>query len=179
MGRGCGRESEETQDYERESLNLSREEAEEIRFVPSALSIPRGPMFWCDNRWSDKALRFWQFASIVVNDVEEPYTVNLCQQCYKERLTTQGLAPLKSWQWKAVVEQKAPRGRFWKNVGKRTSLYKECGSMFLLRERKRKSFERMLRRKNRKGYKANGNKSLFPKNLWNKLQPSGADRTAG
>ena len=56
-GRGCGGseskkksfwvESEETQDYVRESLNLSREEAEEISFVPSALGIPRGPLFWC------------------------------------------------------------------------------------------------------------------------------------
>ena len=38
-------ESEETQDYVRDSLNLSQEDAEEISFVPSALSIPRGPMF--------------------------------------------------------------------------------------------------------------------------------------
>ena len=35
-------ESEETQDYDRESLNLSLEGAEEIGFVLSALSIPRG-----------------------------------------------------------------------------------------------------------------------------------------
>ena len=56
-------ESEETQDYVRESWNLSRDEAEEISFVPSAISIPQKPMFWCDNRCSDKALRFWQFAS--------------------------------------------------------------------------------------------------------------------
>ena len=33
-------ETEETQDYVRDSLNLSQEEAEEISFVPSALSIP-------------------------------------------------------------------------------------------------------------------------------------------
>ena len=77
-------ESEETQDCVRESLNVSGDEAEDISFVPSALSIPRGPMFWCDTRCSDKALRFWQFASVVVVDVEESYTVNLCQQCYKE-----------------------------------------------------------------------------------------------
>ena len=38
--------SEETQDYVRESLNLSVEEAEEMSFVPSAISIPRGPLFW-------------------------------------------------------------------------------------------------------------------------------------
>ena len=43
-------ESEETQDYVRESLKLSLEEAEEISFVPSAISIPRGSMCWCDNR---------------------------------------------------------------------------------------------------------------------------------
>ena len=75
-------------------------------------------MFGCDNRCSDKALRFWQFASIVVDDVKESHTVNLCEQCYNERLTAQGLAPLKSWQWKAVVEQKAHRGRLWNMLGK-------------------------------------------------------------
>ena len=51
-------ESEETQDNVRESLNLSREEAGEISFVPSAINIPQRPMFRCDNRCSDKALRF-------------------------------------------------------------------------------------------------------------------------
>ena len=43
-------ESEETQDHVKESLNLSQDEAEEIGFVPSAISIPQRPMFWCDNR---------------------------------------------------------------------------------------------------------------------------------
>ena len=46
---------EETQDYVRDSLNLCREEAEDISFVPSAISILQRPMFWCDNRCSDKA----------------------------------------------------------------------------------------------------------------------------
>ena len=59
----------------RESPNLSGEEAEETSFVPSALSIPRKPLFLCDNRRSDKALRFWQYG-------EEAHTINLCQQCY-------------------------------------------------------------------------------------------------
>ena len=107
-------ESEETQDYVRESLNLSREVAEEVSFVPSAISIPQRPMFWCDNRCSDK----------------ESYTANLCQQCYNESLTAKGLAHLKNWQWTAVVEKKAHRGRLW---GK-TSLYKESGNTFRLKE---------------------------------------------
>ena len=53
-------ESEETQDYVREALNLSRDEGEELSFVPCAISIPQRPMFWCDNQCSDKALGFWQ-----------------------------------------------------------------------------------------------------------------------
>ena len=58
-------ESEATQECVRESLDPSREEAEEKSFVPSAISIPPKPMFRCDNRCSEKALRFWQFASVV------------------------------------------------------------------------------------------------------------------
>ena len=88
----------ETQDYVRGSLNLSQEEAEEISFVPSALSVPRGPMFWCDNRCSDKALTFWQFASVVIDEADKTPTINLCQQCYSERLTAKGEVPVKSWQ---------------------------------------------------------------------------------
>ena len=62
----------------RESLNLSRDEAEEISFVPSAISIPQRPVFWCENRCSDEALSFGQFASIVIDDGVEVRTVNLC-----------------------------------------------------------------------------------------------------
>ena len=70
-------ESEETQDYVRESLNLSLEEAEEISSVPSAISVPPKPVFRCDNRCSDKALGFWQFASVVVDDGEEAPTISV------------------------------------------------------------------------------------------------------
>ena len=50
-------ESEETQDYVRETLAISQEAADEMGFVPSALSEPRGPIYWCDNRCSAKAIR--------------------------------------------------------------------------------------------------------------------------
>ena len=43
-------EAEEPQDCVRESSNLGRDEAQEISFVPSAISTPQKPMFWCDNR---------------------------------------------------------------------------------------------------------------------------------
>ena len=48
-------ESEETQDYVCEMLTISAEEAEELAFVPSALSEPRGAIYFCDNRCSDKS----------------------------------------------------------------------------------------------------------------------------
>ena len=75
-------ESEETQDCE--TLAISPEEAEELAFVPSALSEPRGAIYFCDNRCSDKAVRYWQFASVVVEEGGEARTKNLCQQCYNE-----------------------------------------------------------------------------------------------
>ena len=111
-------ESEETQDYVREPLNMSQEEAEEMSFVPSATSIPRWPVFWCDKHCSDKALRFWQFASAVVEDGEEVHTVNLCQHCRNESLTAHGLAVEEL----AVEGSRGKEGALWKtmeNAGKR------------------------------------------------------------
>ena len=34
-------------------------------------------MYWCDNRCSDKAIRYWQIASIVVGDGGEAHTINV------------------------------------------------------------------------------------------------------
>ena len=42
--------------------------AEEISFMPSAISVPLKLMFRCDNRSSEKALSFWQFASVVIEE---------------------------------------------------------------------------------------------------------------
>ena len=42
-------EYEETQDYVREAKDMNQEEAEEISFVPSAISVPQKPLFRCDN----------------------------------------------------------------------------------------------------------------------------------
>ena len=102
-------EPEETQDYVRETLAISQEEDEEMGFVPSALGEPRGPVHWCDNRCSEKFIRYWQIASMVVEEGGEARTINLCQQCYNENLVQQGKQPLKLWQWKGVAEKKAHR----------------------------------------------------------------------
>ena len=50
-------------------------------------------MFWCDSRCNDKAVSFWQFASVVVEEGAESDTANLCQQCYNKNLMAKGEAP--------------------------------------------------------------------------------------
>ena len=100
-----------------EMLSISPEEAEELAFVPSAISEPRGAFYFCDNRCSEKAIRYWQFASVVVEEGGEARTVNLCQQCYNERQAQQGEPRLNSWQRRAVVEKEAHRGRIWRIMG--------------------------------------------------------------
>ena len=54
--------------------------------MPSALSEPRGHIYFCDSRCSEKAVRYWQIASVMVEEGGEAHAVNLCQQCYNEQL---------------------------------------------------------------------------------------------
>ena len=55
-------------------------------------------MYWCGNRCIDKAIRYWQMASFGVEDDGEAHTINLCQQCYNDRLKKQGQPQLKLWE---------------------------------------------------------------------------------
>ena len=71
-------------------------------------------MYRCDHNICEKALNCWDTSSFVVEDEGEAYTKIWCQQCYNERLQKQGRPQLKLWQWRAVVEKKAHRGRLWK-----------------------------------------------------------------
>ena len=76
-------ESEETQHNVREAMDLSQEEAEEISFVPSAISVPQKPLFRCDNRCSENPLSFWQFSSVVIKRVR-----NHTRPTYASNVTT-------------------------------------------------------------------------------------------
>ena len=69
-------ESEETQDFVFEMLSISLEEGYELAFVPSAISGPRGAIYFFDNRCSEKAVRYWQFASVVVEEDGDARTVH-------------------------------------------------------------------------------------------------------
>ena len=68
--------------------------------MPSTLSEPRGPIDWCDNQCSEKAVRYWRISSMVVEEGGEAHTFNLCQQCFNGKLAQQGKQPLELWQGK-------------------------------------------------------------------------------
>ena len=128
-------ESEETQDHVSQSSGLSVEEEEELSWVPIAISIAQRPICKCDNHCSDKALGYWQSAEVLVDDGEEVRTRNLCQQCYNEELKEQGEQQLKSWEWRALVEQTAQRRKLWRNVGKCSDFARNVG-LFIGRKNK-------------------------------------------
>ena len=118
----------------------SLEEAEVISFVPGALSIPRGPMFWYDNPCSDKALRFWQLASVVVDDGRQGLHNQFVSSVLERKIdgTGPGAVEVLAVEGSGGTEKRivADCGKCWE----RTSLYKECGSTSLLKERQRNSF---------------------------------------
>ena len=66
-------------------------------------------------------MRYMQTALMVIEEGSEARTINLCQQCYNEKLVQEGKQQLKLKEWKEVLEKKAHRGRF----------CVECGSVSL------------------------------------------------
>ena len=118
--KGIRVESEEAQDYVREANGMDQEEAEEISFVPSAISVPQKPLCRCDNQCSEKTLSFWQLASVVMKKgegiIHNQFMPAMIQQASggKRGQTVDKVAV------DEFVEKKTHRGRFWKMMGKKT-----------------------------------------------------------
>ena len=62
------------------------------------------PFYWCDNRCSEKAIRYRQIASMVIEECGEAPTFNLCQWCYNAEIErglvcshVESRAPLNPW----------------------------------------------------------------------------------
>ena len=64
--------------------DFSQREVEEIGFMPSALSEPRGAIHWCDNRCSEKSFRFNQISEMSTEEGGEARIVNLCKLCTRK-----------------------------------------------------------------------------------------------
>ena len=68
--------SEETQDYVRQKFtfeDFSQEDVNEISFMPSASSEPRGAIHWCDNQCSEQGF----IAAMVTEESGEAHTINV------------------------------------------------------------------------------------------------------
>ena len=155
-----------------ETLAINQEEADEIGFVPSALSGPRGVDSWCDNRCSEKALRYLQIASMVIEEGGEIRTINLCKLCYTDKLVQQGKQPLKSKGWKEVVEKKAHRGRPWKVFGSEQFLRGMC-EYFILKGHGQGRHRGTQRRKIKNEDKVSGKKNFHSKKFWSSKKKCG------
>ena len=125
-------ECEETQDYVREANDMDQEEAEEISFVPSSISVPQKPLFRCDNQCSEKTLSFWQ--SVVIKEGGESYATNLCQQRHNKSLEAKGNKPLTKWQWHGFVKKTAHRVKLWEIMGEKNNTYEKCGKFVAKKE---------------------------------------------
>ena len=123
----------------RDSWNRNLEEAEEMRYrVRSAF---REGLCFCATIGA--VTRHSDSGSLLRDEGEQARTINLCQQCNIESLTAQGQVPLKSWQWKTMVEQKAHGGKLWKMLGKDQFFFffKRCGNFCLERVKAKKFLE--------------------------------------
>ena len=140
------------------------EETDETGFVTSASSKHRGSTYWCDNRCSDKALRYKQIASTVTEGGGEAHTINLCKRCCNERLVQQGKQPLQSKAWREIVEIMAHRGRLLKIFGSEQFL-RGMWEYFTL---KRAWTRKILADAAQEIQEGNSNTSLPSKKLWSK-----------
>ena len=111
-------DSEETQDFVRETLAMSQEEAEERLALGQVLQVSLEESITCATTVAVvKPLRFLQNASMVIEEGCEARTINLCHRCFNEKLVQQGKQSLKSKEWREVVEREAHRGRLWNIFG--------------------------------------------------------------
>ena len=66
---------------------------EEMSFFCSAVSESAGwyePKFVCDMQCRKEGFKFYDIASIMVEDDGEPHTINFCMKCYNLRLEEEG-----------------------------------------------------------------------------------------
>ena len=74
-------------------------------------------MDWCDNRCSDKATRFWQIASMVVEEGGKKPAQSICVNSAAMKRCAAGQTATEIMAMERVVEKKAHRGKVWKVFG--------------------------------------------------------------
>ena len=107
----------------RKAKDTDQEEVEDISFVPSAISVPRKPMFRCDMLWSAKTLSFWQLASVVIKEGFGITHYQLVPEMLQRVPEGQRKTTLTNWQWREFAAQE---GAPWKALN---NIYDKCGNI--------------------------------------------------
>ena len=138
-------ESAETQDYVSGPLLTTRMEPkreaedendmEELSMVPSAVSEPRWCLYMCFNKCREKGFMFHEIAAIVTEEGGAAQTINLCKKCHNERRAKQGEAEVAASKWRALIEQKASRGKLWASFGVEHFLRRLWGTIHFRKKR--------------------------------------------
>ena len=93
------------------------ENMEEPSSVPSAFSETRRALHMCDNKCGAKGFKFFEIAALVSDEGGAARTINFCRKCYNERRLKQGEEGVNGVKWRAMIEQKSPRGKLWAAFG--------------------------------------------------------------
>ena len=97
--------------------------------VPSAVSEPRWAWQMCDQKCGAKGFKFFGCAAAVSEKGGAAHTVNSRKKCYNEWRVKQDEAEVAASKWRALIEQKASRGKLWAAFGVDQFLRRMCGNV--------------------------------------------------
>ena len=76
---------------------------------------------------NEEGTKFNDIAAILVEDDEEPHTVNLCRNCNNPRLAETNGSKVTNARWKTMIEQRVSQGKLSAAFG---ADVKECGNRY-------------------------------------------------
>ena len=84
----------------------------------------------CDKECNKEGFKFFDIATMLVEDDGKPHTINLCINCYALRLAERNESEVTNARWKAMVGEKSSRGKLSACLRRKDSMAgceKQCG----------------------------------------------------
>ena len=124
----CEKESADTQEYgscQQNDMDLDVDMNEnncELSFNTSAVSRTAGwnePKFMCDRECRKECFKFYDIASIMVEDDAKSHTINFCMKCYTVGMSRRRKGGTRDRRWKKLVDDKSSRDKVSSCLGAR------------------------------------------------------------
>ena len=96
------------------------ENTEELSFIPSAVNGSAGlhePEFMCDRQRCQKGFKYYDIASVMVEDSGELHTRNCCRDCYNPRQSERKEPVVNNRLRELLVAAKRSRGKLAVRLG--------------------------------------------------------------